>query len=245
MKSNRKDIHENYHKKTRMQYKFIKENNFTYRHTISVLKSSLNKKMNILDIGCGAGTVDFYLANKGYNVTGIDISEKAISSCNETKKYLGLKKVFFQQSYFPKDKIKGKYDFVIFSEVIEHLDEDEKALKEINKLLNPGGILFLSTPSINAPLHKLGLTKQFDKDVGHVRRYSQERLQELLDKTGFNVKEIKINEGIVRNFLFINPIAGKLVRFIKFFVSDLVTLVDNITVPIFGGANWIVIARKA
>ena len=240
----KKDIHEKYHRKTNSQCKIIGKNNFTYRFILSFLDKYLRRGMKILDIGCGAGTIDFYFANKGYEITGIDISDRAISSSIETAKKLGLKNVSFRVVDFPKDKVTGKFDFVIFSEVIEHLEDDKIALTEINKLLNPQGILFLSTPSINAPLHRLGLTKKFDKEVGHLRRYEKKQLLNILESAGFKVLEIKKNEGIIRNFLFVNPIAGKLVQFIKFYISNTVTFIDNLTIPIFGNSNWIVVARK-
>lgn len=241
---NSKKIHEKYHKKTKPQYKIICGKNFTYRILLSVINSYLKSEMKVLDIGCGAGTLDFYLANKGYQVTGVDISETAIRSCRETAKNLGIKNADFKVLDFPDETPEGKYDAVLFFEVIEHLADDNKALKRIYSLLKPGGILFLSTPSKNAPLYKLGLTKRFDKEVGHLRRYSDQGLSSMLKESGFKITELKKTEGILRNFLFVNPIAGKFIRFIKFFLSDLVTFIDNLTIPISGESNYIIVAKK-
>ena len=166
-----KIVHENYHKKTIAQSKLIDDKNFTYRILLSVINKFLKGKKTILDIGCGAGTIDFYLANKKHEVIGIDISDKAIESCVKTAKNLGLKNVKFKQVDFPKKTISGNFDFVICSEVIEHLENDRLALKQTRQLLKRGGILVLSTPSIDAPLHKWGLTKEFDKKVRHLQKY--------------------------------------------------------------------------
>jgi len=234
-----------YHQKTKAQHKIIDEGNFTYRVILSIINKYLKGTKKVLDIGCGAGTLDFYLANKGHNVTGIDISEKAIESCIQTAKNLRLKKVEFKQVDFPKETISGIFDFIICSEVIEHLKDDKTALKQINKLLQKGGILILSTPSIDAPLHKLGLTKEFDKKVGHLRRYDSKELQKITSDSGLKIIESRITEGPIRNFLFINPVAGKLVRFIKFFISDIVTFVDDASAKIFGGSDIIVVAKNS
>ena len=51
---------------------------FTYRHLIRILKPYLPKVKKILDIGSGVGTIDFYLASKGKEVTGIEISKSAV-----------------------------------------------------------------------------------------------------------------------------------------------------------------------
>lgn len=244
MKHDRKKIHEKYHTQTSSQKKKIRRNNFTYRILIEKIEKYLSKKMKVLDIGCGAGTLDFYLANKVKDIQGVDISKKAIDSCNATKENLEIKNVNFKVCFFPSENVKGKFDLVIFTEIIEHLEDDMKALREINKLLNKKGILFLSTPSSNSPLHRLGLAKDFDKRVGHVRRYDLHELLDLIQKNGFKIKEVNKTEGILRNFLYVNQPAGKLVKFLKYFMSDIYTFVDNLTIPVFGESNFIIVAEK-
>lgn len=237
-------LYDKFHKKTSIQRKLIDENNFTYRLLIPEINKYLKTPKKILDIGCGAGTLSLYYAKKGNNVTGIDISKNAVGSANESAKILRLNNVRFSQVNFPKSLPVGKYDFIILTEVLEHLKDDELALRKINSLLNKGGILFISTPSQNAPLYKLGLLSGFDKEVGHLRRYSIDELVKKCEKNGLTVVETKKTEGIIRNFLFTNPYAGKVVRFIKFQISDMVTVVDNMTVPIFGESNIFVVAKK-
>lgn len=241
----RKKTHEDFHRGTVSQYKFIRKDNFTYRLILEILEKYLRARSSVLDIGCGSGTLSFYLANKDHQVTGIDISEKAIKSCKKTAVNLGIKNANFIVMDFPNEIPKEKYDFIIFTEVLEHLPDDKFALRKIHSLLNPKGILFLTTPSINAPLHKLGLTKKFDKEVGHLRRYQLDELVVTCEKTGFKVLETKKSEGILRNFLFTNAVAGKLVRLIKFKASDIVTFLDNISINLFGESDVIIIAQKS
>ncbi|OGK41749.1 hypothetical protein A3A74_01490 [Candidatus Roizmanbacteria bacterium RIFCSPLOWO2_01_FULL_35_13] len=243
-KTDRKDIHEKYHKKTKAQHRIIDEKNFTYRIILSVINKYLKGRKKILDIGCGAGTIDFYLADKGHDVTGIDISGKAIGSCIQTAKNLGLKNVKFKQVNFPKETISGKFDFIICSEVIEHLEDDKLAIEKIVKLLKKGGILILTTPSESAPLHKWGLTKAFDKRVGHLRRYYIGKINGMITISELKILESKITEGPLRNFLFINPVAGKFVKVVNRFFSGPVTIMDNFTVKIFGGSDIIIVAKK-
>lgn len=242
----RRRIHENYHRRTTAQKKLIDNKNFTYRLLLKVLEKKIGaKKLRVLDIGCGAGTICFYLANKGHDVTGIDISQKAINECRVSAKNLGIKGVDFVRLDFPKENLRGKkYDIVILTEVIEHLEYDDLAIREISKLLRSNGLLILSTPSIKAPLNKLGLTKDFDKRVGHLRRYSLLSLKKLLKGNDFEIKEIVKTEGIIRNFLFVNPYAGKLVKIINRYGSDLVTFLDNISLKLLGESNYIIVAKK-
>jgi len=241
----RKKVHENYHSKTKTQYKIIKENNFTYRHLIKYINKYLKDGCKILDIGCGAGTLDLYFASKGFNVTGIDISKNAIHTCNKSKENFYFPNLKFKVDDFQNSKLKEKYEFIIFTEVIEHLEKDDIQLKKINGLLKPGGILFLSTPSSNAPMYRMGFADDFDKKVGHLRRYNKKKIIKLVKDNNFKIIEVVENEGILRNFLYINDYAGKSIKFLKYFLSDIVTFADKITLKLFGESNYFIVARKS
>lgn len=239
-------LYEKYHKKSKKQLKIISDKNFTYINIVPILNSWLLKKTSsILDIGCGSGTISLYLASKGFKVKGIDISHKAIRACKDSAQALRLKNVTFEVCNFPAALPRERFDFVFFSEVIEHLEDDDLALRKVHRLLAPKGILFLSTPSIHAPLHKLGLTKNFDKEVGHIRRYNVEDLRIKLKKNGFSIKKIYLKEGLLRNFLFINPIAGKSVRFIRYNLVDVFNIFDNLLLALFGASQIVIIAKKS
>ncbi len=238
MKNNK--LYEDYHTNTSVQFKIIKENNFTYKLILQVLNKYLKSEKNVLDIGCGAGTLTMYMA-----VLGIDISEKAVHAAQKSAEVLDLKNISFKAVEFPNEVPTDTYDFILCSEVIEHLENDTLALKKIYQLLKPEGIAMITTPSINAPMYRLGLANEFDKRVGHLRRYTLDALALKCQKAGFTIIGMKKNEGILRNFLFLNPIAGKFIRFIKFFLVDVVTYLDNATVPLFGESDLIVVLEKS
>jgi SAM-dependent methyltransferase len=76
----------------------------------------------------------------------------------------------------------ASYDFVCALDIVEHVEDDSAALREIARVLRPGGCLLLS-----APLHPERWTA-FDDLVGHSRRYEPEVLRERLAAHGFAVK---------------------------------------------------------
>lgn len=184
------------------------------------------------------------MQSKGYKIVGVDISQKAIDRARESAKILKLKNSKFLRMNFPREVPKEKFDLVIFTEVIEHLYNDDLALKKIFSLLNPGGIVIMSTPSKNAPLYKLGLAEEFDQKVGHLRRYTVEVLTNKSEKAGFVILDTKKTEGIIRNFLYLNSIAGKFIRFIRYFFVDLFLAIDWVSMKLFGESDIFVIAQK-
>lgn len=236
--------YEEFHKNTSAQKKLINPNNFTYRLLFDIFEKYLYDGSSVLDIGCGAGTISLYVAHLGKNVTGLDISDKAIKEAKKSAKSLGLKNIKFEVMDFPYQIPKGSYDLIFCFEVLEHLKDDELALKEIHKLLKRNGSLIISVPSENAPLYRLGYAKGFDQRVGHVRRYTLEKLLKKLKKNNFEILEYQKNEGIFRNFLFLNPYAGKLLRGMKWIIGDIFTVFDNISVNLFGESQIIIVARK-
>lgn len=241
---NNEKLYEDFHEQSSVQKKIIRRDNFTYRNIIKIIEKNLFNCKSILDIGCGAGTLALYLANKGYKVDGIEISKKAIVSCKESAEFLNLENVNFSVMNFPKQTPSKKYDLIICSEVIEHLQDDNLALRKIHSLLNKNGKAIITTPSINAPLYRLNLANDFDKRVGHLRRYSLDSLVSCCEKAGFKIISKGKTEGVFRNFLFLNQYVGKSLKIIKYFISDIVTFIDNISLKIFGESDVYVVVKK-
>lgn len=232
-----------FHKNTNLQRKIIGQKNFTYRNTLEIIeKIPLSNRKNILDYGCGVGTVDFYLAKNGSNVIGLEISKKAIDICRDSANSIGVSK--YCKFHQINTKLNKKFDLIICSEVIEHVKDDIGLLKRLSKLLKKKGYIFISTPSINAPLYKAGLLTSFDKKVGHLRRYHPEELKTLVIKMNLKIIRFEKLEGIFRNSLFVFPKWGWIIRFLKGPFSDLVTFIDLITVKFFGESNLIILAQK-
>ncbi|MCL4353219.1 class I SAM-dependent methyltransferase [Patescibacteria group bacterium] len=236
--------YDSFHASTLMQKRVIDSSNFTYRDILGILNEYLPGRTKVLDIGCGAGVLSLYLASKGKKVFGIDVSKKSISSCRQSAEYLHFKNIEFARMNFPREVPRSKFDLIICNEVLEHIAEDELALIKIHQMLTDKGVLVISVPSKNAPLYKMGMAKEFDKRVGHLRRYSEQEIVQICKKTGLEILKVKKTEGILRNFLFLNPVAGKSIRFIKFFISDVVSFIDLISLFLFGESNNFVVARK-
>jgi 2-polyprenyl-3-methyl-5-hydroxy-6-metoxy-1,4-benzoquinol methylase len=238
-------FYDTYHKKNDRYFKIISRNNFTYYYFLQTLHSVFSDQqlahLNVLDIGCGVGTLALYIGQFGAQVLGIDISKRAIEICQKARVSLGMKQVQFKRQGMWKGA--AKYDLIICTEIIEHVENDKEFLKRIFQKLKVGGCLVLTTPSKENFLYKIGFYKKFDAEVGHLRRYTKQSIANLLRKEKFTIVEVKPREGIGRNLLFttklgifIKGIKGPLVKLFHFF--------DELTIPVFGASDLIVIAKK-
>jgi ubiquinone biosynthesis O-methyltransferase len=238
-----------YHTKNGVYSKPITDGNFTYYYFIRYFKKhfkipdnpSTLKNTNVLDIGCGVGSISFYLASKGMKVVGIDVSSQAIDLCRQVKKNIGLNNVTFKRQEL--DTQPEKNDIVVCSEIIEHIPDDTQFMKLVAKKLKKGGYLFLSTPSKENVFYPLGVFDRFDAEVGHVRRYTQDSLRKVIEKNGFTIEAIYPAESIVRNTLYLTRL-GFIIRFIRGPFVPLFHILDGIFIKLLGPCNYFVVARR-
>lgn len=241
-----------FHKNSKIQKKPIRRNNFTYRLIIEEVEKILlglkRGHIKILDYGCGVGTLAFYLASIGNDVTGVDISPLSIELCNKSAREMNLDgKVGFSvnRDFWSKlKKVSSKFDLIVCSEVIEHVRNDIGLLKKLSRILNNEGCILLTTPSKNAPLFKMGFAKSFDKKVGHLRRYDVESLIAMFERVGMRVEKVRKAEGVLRNSLFLIPQLEIFIKFLKGLFSNTVTFIDEALVGLMGESNIFIIARK-
>jgi SAM-dependent methyltransferase len=158
----------------------------------------------ILDIGTSTGGTLRALANQGYrNVSGLELSPEAIALCEQqgfNQVELGdVCAMPFEDSSF---------DFVIASDVIEHVDVDVQAAREVRRVLKPGQYALFTVPAFQM------LWSKQDDIARHKRRYRINGLRDCLQRAQFEVIEI-----YYFNYLLFLPILG--VRYlIKLFRID-------------------------
>ena len=104
-------------------------------------------KLECLDIGCGGGLLSERIARLGASVTGIDITQNSIdiAKIHAFNSGLNINYINTDLSLFIKNNSSKKFDVVIASEVVEHLDNRNLFFEEVSKLLKNKGILILTT----------------------------------------------------------------------------------------------------
>jgi len=105
---------------------------------------SNNKRMRILDVGCGTGAYDRVLANMGHEVIGIDYSEYAIYKAVEKSKGKDIQYLISAVPYLPFKN--ESFDLVICIGVLQYVENEQDMICEIKRVLkNKEGILILIT----------------------------------------------------------------------------------------------------
>ena len=238
-------FYNSYHQKNDVYSKPISDGNFTYFYFIKYFakhfKGRYKVNTTVLDVGCGVGSLSFYLASKGMLVHGIDISTRAIALCKEVRKRSSLTQASFSRKVL--DEIPEKNDIVICSEIIEHIPDEAAFAQMLSIKLKKNGYLFLSTPSKANMFYPMGIFAKFDTEVGHVRRYTEESLRKVLEQHGFRIEALYRIEGILRNVLYTTKL-GFLIKYIRGPLVPLFHFIDSLFIRIFGPCNYFVVARK-
>ncbi len=176
-----------------------------YMNDISLINKYFKKgkAKKVLEIGSLPCHMTYCLKQMGFNTMGVDINPKILARFISKHK-LDVRKVDIEKQKLPfRDKF---FDNILFNEVFEHLRIDPLlTLKEINRVLKPGGIMILTTPNLYA-LHKIIMFStgkgfnnayiEFEKlskygYMGHIREYSTREVKEMLSKSGFKVKRVE------------------------------------------------------
>ncbi len=159
----------------------------------SILLSILNRYLGagatdgrqILDVGCGTGTMLTHLARFG-DARGVDMDLEAVGYCHDR----GLQQVT-QSGADSLPFEKDRFDVVTALDVVEHIDDDLGALREMKRVLKPGGLLLLTVPA-----YRFLWGRQDDINL-HKRRYVARELRSRLQAAGFEVERLTYMNAIL------------------------------------------------
>lgn len=155
------------------------------RLILKILNKYIKEKKNatLLDVGCGTGDYSIKLAKLGFYVTAFDFSEYAIKKAVSNCKELGIENVNFQLDDITKFNTNKKFDVILISEVLEHIDNDLEIFKKYTNFINEEGFILCSVPFDPA------LWSQEDEHAGHIRRYDRNRINLLLEASNFQITD--------------------------------------------------------
>ncbi len=193
-----------------------------------ICRQVTDRRPRILDVGCGTGANLMMLSEYG-DAEGVDVSEDALSFCRER----GLQKVRLGAAEeLPYED--GTFDLVTAFDVVEHIDDDLAGLREMRRVLRPGGRVLLFVPTF------MFLWGVQDDVSNHRRRYRLPELSRVLEKAGFEMER-----ATYANITFFLPILmiRKLMRVtgIKTESENNITVssLNGVLGRLFGAESWV------
>ncbi|NHC44866.1 class I SAM-dependent methyltransferase [Motilibacter aurantiacus] len=132
-----------------------------------------------LDVGAAAGGNTRVLARAGWQALALEYGADGAALARER----GLAVVRGDATRLP--LAEASVDLVVAYDVLEHLDDDQAAAREIRRALRPGGTVLVAVPA------GMGNWSAHDEAVGHYRRYERDTLRALLEAAGLHVSELR------------------------------------------------------
>jgi len=199
-----------------------------------IQKPYTNKKL--LDVGAGHGYIAIEMAKLGLDVVACDLSPKAIEHLERNKKIFKLKNLKIvhcnaQSLPFANES----FDHVVAIAILEHIPEEEKAIKEWKRVLKKGGKMYVVTPLLFRYLWPMLWPVNYvhDRRLGHLRRYDLATL-----KRKFKLKPVA--QFYTGNLLKIVGLALTTILPSRK-LDQIIETLDNLTSHLSYGANNITV----
>ena len=135
----------------------------------------------LLDVGCSTG---YFLnaARINFEPTGVEPSHWAAEFARR-QLHLNVTEGSLETAQFPSNH----FDVVTLSDVIEHLPDPLNTLREVHRILRPGGWIYVVTPDIASITARLMGKRWWGLRPAHIYYFSQETLKRMLESAGFRI----------------------------------------------------------
>ncbi len=144
----------------------------------------------ILDLGCAGGLLAEQIRALGHFVVGVDYKETPGVRQRTDAFFVG------DLEHGIPDEVGSDYDIVVAGDVVEHLSRPLDLLRQVTRLLRPGGQLFLSVPNFShwyprgrVALGAFGYDRRGILDATHLRFFTRSSLRRLVRDAGFDILE--------------------------------------------------------
>ncbi len=182
-----------------------------YKESLDFFVDNLNSKSaSILELGCGPGNITRYLLNQNpdLKITGTDLSVNMLELAKKNNPSAKFQMLDCRDLH----KIKDKYDALVFGFCLPYVTKEEAIIMihDGAKILNPGGLLYIST--MEDDYTKSELQTGSTGDAVFIHYHQEDYLRETLLKEGFQIAHLsrkKYVDGNGRDVVDLILIAGR------------------------------------
>ena len=160
--------------------------------TFNLTKYELNESGIMLDVGCGEGRHIFGIMQEHPEMKciGLDMDNDSLHKAEEGYEYFksisNVGAEFLKGSAYSLPFLDNSLDLIVCSEVLEHLHQYNDAVKEIHRVLKPGGKFYASVPASWPEKICWALSKDYQNQPGgHLRIFNQSGLVSEIEESGF------------------------------------------------------------
>ena len=160
--------------------------------TFNLTKYELNESGIMLDVGCGEGRHIFGIMQEHPEMKciGLDMDNDSLHKAEEGYEYFksisNVGAEFLKGSAYSLPFLDNSLDLIVCSEVLEHLHQYNDAVKEIHRVLKPGGKFYASVPASWPEKICWALSKDYQNQPGgHLRIFNQSGLVSEIEDSGF------------------------------------------------------------
>jgi ubiquinone/menaquinone biosynthesis C-methylase UbiE len=161
--------------------------------TVDYDKLEMHEGERLLDLGCGGGRHAFEAAKRGAKVIALDAGSDEVSKVRDTLGAMveageisdptGTGAIRGDALHLPFPD--GAFDRVIAAEVLEHIPDDSDAMRELVRVLRPGGLMAITVPRFGPEVVNWALSEEYHNvPGGHVRIYRRSELVRRLERVG-------------------------------------------------------------
>ena len=144
---------------------------------LNAMKQHSPPDAQVLDVGCGLGEV-LAAMPPPYTIAGMDY---AASNVAVSTRRLGTRAEIRKGSIYEIPFESGRFDVALCLEVLEHIEDDARGVRDIARILKPGGFLIAAVPyTFYWP--------QYKNLMGHFRHYTRESFSQLMDQNGLKTE---------------------------------------------------------
>lgn len=181
------------------------------RKTLARLAQAKPPGRRLLEIGVGSGSFLSAAREQGYEVGGCDLSAPI---CNRVRNKYGIEMHGGPLTTLARG---SRFDVIVMNHVLEHVQQPVEFLRDVSRLLSPGGVLHIAVPNVACWEARLSGWTSFEPY--HLTYFAPETLEPTVTRSGLSIKHIMTHDSfsgwflaVLRTALGVNRASGAVTR---------------------------------